>query len=317
MKKIILFTTCFFIFSLSLAATAVNPHKPLIIMLDWFANPDHAPLFVAQEFGFFKQAGLTVKLIGPANPDDPPKLVAVGKADLAIAYQPSLYIQVKQGLPLIRIATLVATPLNCLVVLKASHINSIKDLKGKTIGYSSAATDHVALKMMLQRAGLKLSDVKLINVHFNLSQALLSKRIDAAMGMMRNFELIEMKLHHVAIKAFFPEEYGMPLYNELIIVANKNKLTDPRLPKFLQALTEATLYFVNHPQQTWLRFAKLHPALNNSLNRQAWFANLSRFALRPAALDKTRFAAYAKFLVRMKVIEHALPVKQYAVALKY
>ena len=86
-------------------------------MLDWFVNPDHGPLIIARERGFFAAEGLDVELIAPADPNDPPKLVAARQADLAVSYQPQLHLQVAQGLPLVRVGTLVATPLNSLVVL--------------------------------------------------------------------------------------------------------------------------------------------------------------------------------------------------------
>ena len=110
--------------------------EKLTVLLDWFINPDHAPLYVALEKGFFAAKGLEVELIAPSNPNDPPKLVAAGKADIAISYQHQHQMQVDQGLPLVRIATLIATPLNSLVVLDEGKIKSIADLKGKTIGYS-------------------------------------------------------------------------------------------------------------------------------------------------------------------------------------
>ena len=108
--------------------------RKMTLMLDWFINPDHAPLFVAQEKGYFADAGLEVELIAPADPNDPPKLVAAGKADLAVSYQPQLHLQVAEGLPLVRIATLVATPLNTLLVLADGPVQSIADLKGRTVG---------------------------------------------------------------------------------------------------------------------------------------------------------------------------------------
>ena len=92
----------------------------LTLLLDWFVNPDHAPILVAQARGYFADAGLEVEIIAPADPNDPPKLVAAGQAEIAISYQPQLHIQVDQGLPLARIGTLVATPLNSLVVLADS-----------------------------------------------------------------------------------------------------------------------------------------------------------------------------------------------------
>ena len=102
----------------------------LTLLLDWFVNPDHAPIIVADERGYFADAGLEVEIIAPADPNDPPKLVAAGQADIAISYQPQLHIQVDQGLPLARIGTLVATPLNSLVVLEDGPIDEIADLAG-------------------------------------------------------------------------------------------------------------------------------------------------------------------------------------------
>jgi putative hydroxymethylpyrimidine transport system substrate-binding protein len=142
----------------------------LTVILDWFVNPDHAPLYVALEKGFFKDRGLEVELIAPSNPSDPAKLVAAGKADIAVSYQHQHQMQVDQGLPLVRIATLIATPLNSLVVLADGPIKSIADLKGKTIGYSVGGFETVLLKVMLARAGLTLDDVKLVNVNFSLPQ---------------------------------------------------------------------------------------------------------------------------------------------------
>ena len=98
-----------------LAQPALAQDKVSLI-LDWFVNPDHAPIIIAQEKGFFTDEGLEVEVIAPADPADPPKLVAAGKADYAITYQPQLHLQVHEGLPLKRIGTLIATPLNCLMV---------------------------------------------------------------------------------------------------------------------------------------------------------------------------------------------------------
>ena len=116
--------------ALSVPASAADK---LTVLLDWFVNPDHAPIIVAQERGYFADAGLEVEIIAPADPNDPPKLVAAGEAEVAIGYQPQLHIQVDQGLPLARIGTLVATPLNSLVVLADSPIATIADLAGRKV----------------------------------------------------------------------------------------------------------------------------------------------------------------------------------------
>ncbi|MDP6352227.1 MAG: ABC transporter substrate-binding protein [Alphaproteobacteria bacterium] len=287
----------------------------LTVLLDWFVNPDHAPLIVALEAGFFANQGLTVDLIAPADPNDPPKLVAAGKADIAVTYQPQLQLQVAQGLPLVRFATLVATPLNTLVVLADGPVATIADLKGRKVGFSVGGLEDALLGAMLARHGLGLDDVTLVNVNFSLSPALITGQVDAVIGAYRNFELNQMDLAGHPGRAFYVEEEGVPAYDELILVAHRERTDDQRLRRFLDALELATQYLVNHSEESWVLFVRGRPEVDNELNRRAWRDTLSRFALRPAALDRARYRRFAAFLVERGLIAEALPVADYAVEL--
>ncbi|MDX2320987.1 MAG: ABC transporter substrate-binding protein, partial [Moritella sp.] len=116
MKKSIIMSA-FALVTTILSATAQAENKTLTLMLDWFVNPNHGPIVIAHQRGYFEAQGLNVEIQEPADPSMPPKLVAANKIDLAITYQPSLTIDVAAGLPLIRSATLIATPLNTMMVL--------------------------------------------------------------------------------------------------------------------------------------------------------------------------------------------------------
>jgi putative hydroxymethylpyrimidine transport system substrate-binding protein len=307
--------------ALLLAAALATPPSvaaaadKLTVILDWFVNPDHGPLIVAQEKGFFAEAGLDVQLVAPADPNDPPKLVAAGQADLALDYQPQLQMQVAQGLPLVRIGTLVATPLNCLLTLRDGPVKSIADLKGKRIGYSVAGFEDALLRAMLAKHGLSLSDVQLINVNFSLVPPLLQGQVDAVIGAFRNVELNQVDLQGHPGRAFFVEEEGVPVYDELVFVANKAHLADPRFPRFLQAIERATLYLINHPDESWDLFRKGRSEVDTELNRRAWRDSIARFAHRPAALDRGRYERFAAFLVSMGLVKAMPPVADYAVEL--
>ena len=78
----------------NLAITPALANDKMTVLLDWFVNPDHGPLIIAQEKGYFADQGLEVEIIAPADPSAPPKLVAAGQADLAISYQPQLHLQI-------------------------------------------------------------------------------------------------------------------------------------------------------------------------------------------------------------------------------
>jgi putative hydroxymethylpyrimidine transport system substrate-binding protein len=288
----------------------------ITVLLDWFLNPDHAPLIVAKEKGYFKEQGLDVTFIAPANPNDPPKIVAAGKADIAVSYQHQHQMHVDQGLPLVRIATLVATPLNSLVVLADSDIKSIADLKGKTIGYSVGGFETILLQVMLAKADLQLLDVRLVNVNFSLSPSLFAGKTDAVIGAFRNFELNQMDIEKRPGRAFYVEEYGIPAYDELILVANKERIGDKNLRKFVNALESGVQYLLNHPEESWELFVKGERAeLNDELNKRAWADTLPRFALRPGALDKNRYNRFAEFLLQQKMIKSVPPLESWAVEL--
>ncbi|HZA67185.1 MAG TPA: ABC transporter substrate-binding protein [Geminicoccaceae bacterium] len=284
----------------------------LTLLLDWFVNPDHAPIIVAKERGYFADAGLEVEIVAPADPNDPPKLVAAGQADLAIGYQPQLHIQVDQGLPLVRIGTLVATPLNSLVALEAGPVDQIADLAGRKVGFSVGGFEDALLQAMLAEHGLAMDDIELVNVNFALSPALLSGQVDAVIGAFRNFELNQLELEGRPGRAFYPEEEGVPTYDELIFIANDAGLDDPRLPRFLDAVEHGVQYLLNHPEDSFALFVAGRPELDDELNRRAWADTLPRFALRPAALDTARYARFAAFLEQQGLIKTPPPVEDYA-----
>jgi len=289
--------------------------EKMTVVLDWFVNPDHGPLFIALEKGFFSRRGLDVSFQVPSNPNDPPKLVAAKNADIAVSYQPQHYLHVDQGLPLVRIATLVATPLNTLVVLADSDIKNLAQLKGKTVGYSIGGFETVILKVMLESQGLSLDTVKLVNVNFSLSPSLFSKSTDAVIGAFRNFELNQMDIEGRPGRAFYVEEYGIPSYDELILVARRDDIKALKYRKFIDALEEGVQFLVNHPDESWKLFIRGRKDLDNQLNRLAWRDTLSRFALRPGALDRARYQRFAKFLKKNGLINKIPQLDLYAVEL--
>ena len=298
-----------------LLTTPVFAADKMTLLLDWFVNPDHAPIIVAREKGFFAEQGLKVEVIAPADPSDPPKLVAAGKGDLAISYQPQIHLQVAEGLPLIRVGTLVSTPLNCLLVLKDGPIKKISDLKGKKVGFSVAGVEEALLTAILGKHGLKISDIELVNVNWSLSPSLMSKQVDAVLGAYRNFELNQMEIEKVPGRCFYVEEEGVPTYDELIYIANSKLMDKGKIRRFLRATELATQYIVNHPEESWKVFSATSKELRDKLNEMAWSDTVPRLALRPEALDEGRYARFEKFLSDAKLVKGIRPVSKLAVDL--
>lgn len=298
--------------ALMLAAAPAFAADKLTLMLDWFVNPDHAPVVLAAEKGFFADEGLEVEIVAPADPADPPKLVAAGKADLAVSYQPQLHLQVHEGLPLVRVGTLVATPLNCLMVRADGPIKTVADLKGRKIGYSVSGVENAIVQALLAKAGLTPADVEMVNVNWSLTPALMTGQVDATIGAYRNFELTQMKLAGGEGKCFFVEEEGLPAYDELIFVANRDSLDRDRINRFMAAVERGTQFMLNHPAEAKEIFAAHAPDLKDELNATAWDATFGRFAVSPAALDHGRYARFETFLHQAGLVPEVLPVGKLA-----
>ncbi|UZH01202.1 ABC transporter substrate-binding protein (plasmid) [Pantoea anthophila] len=292
-------------------ATPLQAMEKLTLVLDWYINPDHAPIMVAQQTGAFAAEGLEVSIIPPSDPALPPRLVAAKQADLAITYQPQLHFFADQGLPLMRVGTLINTPLNTLITLDRS-MKSPGALKGKRIGYSVSGIEQATLATMLSHEGVKADQVTLINVNFQLTSALLTGKVDAVIGGYRNIEALEMKDQGKDPVVFNVEDYGVPAYDELIIVAHRDEAHSEKIRKFLRALKKGNATLQAQPEASWQQFARAHPGLNTPLNHQSWMATLPLFASDPAKLDRARYQAYEQFLFDNQLIKRMTPVDRYA-----
>ncbi len=306
-----------FLLALCLALTGTLAGAPtyaadkVTVLLDWFVNPDHAALIVARDKGYFAKHGLQVELIAPADPNAPPKLVAAGQAELAVSYQPQLHLLAGEGLPLVRVGVLVAQPLNTVIALEGGAVKSLADLKGRKVGFSVGGFEEVVLGTMLESVGLTIRDVTMINVNFNLSTALMSGQVDAVVGGFRNFELNQLAIEKRAGKAFLPEQHGVPAYDELILVAHRDRADPDRIRRVLAALKEATAWINANSQEAWQVFVRSGKELDNELNRRAWTDTVPLLAADPAALDEARYQAFATFLQEKGMLKRPVPLDRY------
>lgn len=302
--------------TLAVSATLALPaaaQDRISIMLDWFVNPDHGPIILAQELGYFEQAGLEVEIVTPSDPNDPPRMAAAGRVDLAISYQPQLHLSRHNDLPLRRVGTLISTPLTCLVVLADGPVQTMADLRGGKVGFAVAGVQEVMLNAMLAHNGMAPTDVEQINVGWSISPALMSGQVDAVIGAFRNFELNQLQIEGTEGRCFYPEAEGVPSYDELIYVANPDSMNADAIARFLGATERATGFILNNPDQAWDIFAATASELQTELNTRAWADTWPRFATRPAAMDARRYARFEAFLAERGATPGGLSVSALAI----
>lgn len=216
------------------------------VALDWFPNPDHVALYYALDNGLFDEQALTVNFRTPSDVTAGLKLVATKKFGLAIFYEGDMFFAAQEGLPVIAVGSLIPTPLNSLISLPDSKVQGPDTIKGATIGVAGLPFDDAILTTMRQQQGLAEGDVKSVNVGFDLVPALLTKKVDAVIGAYFNIEGTVLE-HEVGEPPNITklEELGVPHYDELIVVANKERLeSDPEyadhVRRFLAAMVKGT-----------------------------------------------------------------------------
>jgi putative hydroxymethylpyrimidine transport system substrate-binding protein len=219
------------------------------LALDFYPNPDHAGIYVAEEQGFFRDAGLDVSIATPTDPAAPIKQVAAGRTDLAISYEPEVILARDQGLDVVAVAGLVDVPLTSMIWLADSRIGGIADLRGKTIATAGIPYQEAYLQTILARADLSPEQVRTVNVGLGLLPAIIGGRADAILGGFRNIEGVDLRLRGRNPVVTPVDQLGVPSYDELVLVASGERLRDDPEPirLFIAALARGTNAAIEDP----------------------------------------------------------------------
>jgi putative hydroxymethylpyrimidine transport system substrate-binding protein len=241
--------------------------KPFAVMLDWFPNADHAALYSAIAHGDFRAVGLAVDPVIPAESAEPLKLLAAGKVDMAISYEPELLLARDQGPKLVSIGALVQRPLTSIIALPGQHVGSVAGLAGKTVGTAGIPYQAAELRTALQSAGVNPATVKEVNVGFNLVPAMLSGKVAATLGGFWNYEAIQLELLHKHPLTIPVDKAGVPQYNELVLVVREEEAhtRGQDLRAFLQALTRGEREVRADPAAAAALVVKANPSLEPKL----------------------------------------------------
>jgi putative hydroxymethylpyrimidine transport system substrate-binding protein len=262
--------------SISACGTAQNVTrppgvKPFTVMLDWFPNADHAPLYAAIAHGDFRAVGLEVHPVVPPETAEPLKLLAAGKVDMAISYEPELLLARDQGLKLVSIAALVQRPLTSIIALPGQHVQSVADLAGKRVGTAGLDYQAAELRTALTAAGVNPKSVQEVNVGFNLVPAMLSGKVAATLGGFWNYEGIQLQLLHRHPLVIPINQAGVPSYDELVLVVRESQARHDGqdLRAFLQALSRGEREVRADPQAAAALLVKANPSLEPKLQLES------------------------------------------------
>ena len=231
---------------------ADNGLEDFSIVLDWYPNAIHTFLYVAQEKGYFAEEGLNLVVNFPANTNDGISLPAAGRADLGMYYlQDAILTAVEEDVPIVSVGSVTQKSLNVVIALKESGIDGAEDLAGKKIGYAGTALSEAQVQCMLEKAGVSAEDCELIDVGFDLLTATTTGQVDATIGNMVNHEVPQLEEQGIEINYFFPTEFGVPEYYELVFLAGQDAVENnpEKLQKFLRAAQKGFDFMQENPEE--------------------------------------------------------------------
>jgi putative hydroxymethylpyrimidine transport system substrate-binding protein len=272
------------------------------VMLDYFPNADHAPIYSAQKSGAFKTAGLNVKIRQPSDPSAPIKQVAAGRVDLAVSYEPEVLRARDKGLHVVAVGALVRGPLTSIISLPRAKVATPKDLAGKTVGTAGIDYQQAYVQSILDAQNIPKRSVKVRNVGFNLVPALVSGKVDAILGGFWNYEAIQLTQQRRHPHVIRIEKAGVPAYDELVFVANADALDreGPRIRSFIRALSSGAAGLRSDPAAGVDALVSANRDLDRKLQAAAVKATLPRF-LPPMGkpygwLDPEQWTAFGEWM---------------------
>jgi putative hydroxymethylpyrimidine transport system substrate-binding protein len=291
-----------------LFCTPLWAKEPLTLMLDWFPNVDHLPIYVARDLGYFADQKIQVEIISPSETSDALKLAASGHMDIAVSYQPQTIIAADQGLEIKAIAPLVVHPLTTLLFLENKGIQTPSDLSGKKIGYTVPGLMDVMLEAF---AGInQIKDYTPVNVGFTILPALVSNQVDAVMGPFKTYETVGMAQHGYKAQFFELEKYGIPDYEELIFVCGNRTLKEKSsaVHGFVTAVQKGLEYTKAHPKKALALYLSAVPQADKTIETLAFELTRPYFA-ETQNHDPVKWQVFADFALEHGLIQHKVTAK--------
>jgi len=245
----------------SVPPTVVPELDDVIVTLDWFQNANHVGVYEAVDKGYFTAENLNVTVEPPADPAAILGMVATGQSDFAFYYQPDLLQARQEGVPVVAVAGIVQRPLNSIMTLKSSGIETPAQLAGKKIGTPGLPWNDAMLATMLEADGVSIDDVEVVDLGWSVAPGLMAGEVDAIIGVYWTYESIIMGNEGFETNVLYPSEWGVPIYYELVLITSEdNVANNPELvERFVRAFNKGYAQAVDDPQGSVDTMLALNP----------------------------------------------------------
>ncbi len=199
------------------------PNRAANLLLDFQPNAIHTGIYMAVARGYDEALGVTLKIRAPADSTDAVKLLAAGRADLAIMDIHDLAIARERGRDLVGVMAIVQTPLAA--ILAQPSIRTPRDLEGRRVGVTGLPSDEAVLRSIVTGAGGDPAKVRRTTIGVGAVPALLAGRVAGATAFW-SAEGVALAARRPGFHTFRVDDYGAPRYPELVLAVTRATLQD-------------------------------------------------------------------------------------------
>ncbi len=292
-----------------------NGPEKVTLTLDWYPNADHAGVYVAEEQGYFEDASLEVEMRQPSDPAAVLQLVAAGRSEFGISYENEMTSAAARDIPVLSIMAITQHPLNSIISLKKSGIDSPEELAGKKIGYAGTSFGTAVIDTVVQEAGKDPSSVEKVNVGYDLRPALTSRRVDAVVDAYWNIEAVELAQEGFETNVIRLNEVGVPNYNELVFATSKSyaNANPDVVRRFVGALVKGHEYALENPQAAHHALLEANEELDPETVEETLKLTVPLFKDEGESVgyqDPEEWRAYVKWAVKNDVLPRPIDVDE-------
>lgn len=217
------------------------------IQLKWYHQFQFAGYYMAVEKGFYEEEGLDVELIEGGPGIDVDREVLEGRSEYGVLAS-ELIVMYANGEPLVVLEPIMQQSIRALMVKKDSGIDSLLDLKGKTIALNMNETPEIVAMLLYE--GIPLDQLTIV-AKDNESEALfLEGEIDAVVGSIANQPYL-FGLSGVDVTGFRPITYGIDFYGDSLFSTQEYvKKNRDQVDRFILATNRGWEYAFEHQEET-------------------------------------------------------------------
>jgi putative hydroxymethylpyrimidine transport system substrate-binding protein len=260
---------------------------PTTLALDFQPNPVHAGIYAAD--------GLQVRV--PSSSTDSLKLLATGRADMAVVDIHDLGLARERGADIVGVGALVQRPLAA--VIARAGIRRPRDLEGKRVGVTGLPSDDAVLRATVEHDGGDYSKVKRTTIGFTAVPSLIAGKVDAVVAFW-NAEGVALRQRGVHTREFRVDDYGAPRYPELVLAVKRDSLG--KVDQVLAKLAAGTRAALADRKATIAELVKVSGADEPLVRAQ--LEAVAPALLPPIRLDRSALEGWARFDARFGILEH-------------